>query len=98
MAVYKIIWSPTASKSYIQIVKYLKNEWTYREAKNFIDRTNEVLKHISQTPMIYSYSKEGDAYRCVVAKQVTLFFRLKNDYAELLIFWDNRMDPEKLIL
>jgi|SRR5476651_1937703 len=98
MAVYKIIWSPTASKTYIEIVRYLKSHWTYREAKNFVDRTNEVLDHISKTPLIYSYSKESDAYKCVVAKQVTLFFRLKGDYAELLIFWDNRMDPEKLVL
>ena len=95
---YTIIWSPKARLTYYQILDYLDEKWTFREIENFVDRTEEALTHISQNPLLYQHSKESDAYRCVLVKQVSLFYRIKSDRVELLIFWDNRQDPAKLLL
>ena len=33
-----------------------------------------------------------------MVKQVTLFYRIKGKNVELLVFWDTRQDPEKIVL
>ncbi|MFI5162982.1 MAG: type II toxin-antitoxin system RelE/ParE family toxin [Sphingobacteriales bacterium] len=95
---YTIIWSPKARLTYYQILDYLDEKWTLREIENFIDRTEEALTHISQNPLLYQYSAQSKVYRCVIVKQVSLFYKIKSDRVELLRFWDNRQDPSKLIL
>jgi plasmid stabilization system protein ParE len=95
---YTIIWSPTARLTYYQILDYLNEEWTLREIENFIDRTEQALTHISQNPLLYPYSTDSDCFKCVLVKQVSLFYRLKSERIELLIFWGNKQNPAKLIL
>jgi plasmid stabilization system protein ParE len=95
---YTIIWSPNASNTYYKILEYLEQNWTMKEIKTFIERTEQVIDHIAQNPLHYPYSKESDTYKSVFISQVSLFYRLKNNEIELLIFWDNRQDPAKLLL
>lgn len=98
MSSYLIIWSPRAKITYTSILEYLYEEWTIKELQAFIDRTEEVIKYINDNPSLYVYSKEGDAHKCVVVKQVSLFYRVKANYIELLVFWDNRQNPARLLL
>ena len=93
MATYKVIWSPKARITYYDILKYLIENWTFKELETFIDRTEEVISHIHNNPLLYPYSIESDTHKCVVVKQVSLFYRVKTDVIELLVFWDNRQDP-----
>lgn len=69
-----------------------------KKLQAFIDRTEEVIKYINDNPALYVYSTEGDAYKCVVVKQVSLFYRVKANSIELLVFWDNRQNPASLLL
>jgi hypothetical protein len=98
MSSYNIIWSPRAKITYYQVLEYLELNWTIKEIKSFINRTDYVIEHISQTPFHYPYSLKGDTYKCVLIKQVSLFYRIKQQEIELLLFWDNRQNPAKLIL
>jgi len=98
MSSYNIIWSPEAEITYLTILEYLEENWTIKEMESFINRSDQVIEHISQYPNHYPYSKESDSYKCVFISQVSLFYRLKEQQIELLIFWDNRQDPAKLIL
>ena len=66
--------------------------------KKSCKRPEEVIKYINDNPSLYVYSKKGDAYKCVVVKQVSLFYSVKNNYIELLVFWDNRQNPARLLL
>ncbi|MBS1530265.1 MAG: type II toxin-antitoxin system RelE/ParE family toxin [Bacteroidetes bacterium] len=95
---YPIIWSPRARISYYKILDYLDEQWTLREIENFIDRTEQALSHISRNPLLYQYSKANESYRCVLVKQVSLFYRIKSTQVELLVFWDNRQNPARLLL
>ncbi|MES2277978.1 MAG: type II toxin-antitoxin system RelE/ParE family toxin [Bacteroidota bacterium] len=96
MTNYDVIWSPVASLTYLDILEYLEENWPESVTENFIHRTETVINHISQNPYFYSYSKDVEIYKCVVVKQVSLYYHVENNKAELLIFWDNRQDPEKL--
>jgi plasmid stabilization system protein ParE len=98
MASYSVIWSPTARLTYYQTLEYLDENWTEKELAAFINRTEEVISHICENPLLYPYSKESDTHKCVVVKQVSLFYRIKTTDIELLVFWDNRQDPARLLL
>lgn len=95
---YPVIWSPVAKLTYYQILEYLEEKWTEKELKVFINRTEEVINHIRKNPRLYPYSRESKTFKCVVVKQVSLFYQFKQQNIELLLFWDNRQDPEKLLL
>jgi hypothetical protein len=86
-----------AKITYTKTLEYLYEEWTEKELKAFIHRTEQVLKYIGANPLLYPFSKKNSSHKCVVVKQVSLFYRVKGNYIELLIFWDNRQDPAKLI-
>ena len=93
---YSIKWLPEAELTYALILKYLEENWTSKEVMNFVDRTDKVIESIAERPKLYIYSKKKGAFRAVVTKQTSLFYRIKSDEIELLIFWDNRQDPAKL--
>lgn len=95
---YTVIWSPEAKRKFENTVQYLEENWSRRAAIRFIDRVYEVVNLISKHPKIFVYLPKYEAHRCVVVKQVSLFYRIKENQTELLTFWDNRMDPEKLKL
>jgi plasmid stabilization system protein ParE len=98
MATYSVIWSPKARLTYYKILEYLVENWTLKELEDFVDRTEDVINHICDNPLLYPYSGKGEIHRCVVVKQINLFYRIKTTTIELLVFWDNRQDPAKLRL
>jgi len=59
--------------SYFDILEYLEIKWTFKEIEYFIERTEQVLKHICNNPLLYLHSKESDTHKCVVTKQISLF-------------------------
>ena len=93
---YSVIWSPQSKESFENNILHLLKTWNEQDANDFIDRVEEVLRLISKHPKIFRYLPEQDAYRCVVVKPVSLFYRLRDNQVELLTFWDNRMDPKKI--
>lgn len=87
-------WTTVAEDSFADIVAFLEEKWSDREARNFVRKSNKVIKQISQFP----YSFEASAYRPevrkgFVAKQCSLFYEVKDDVIVLLYFWDNRRNP-----
>jgi hypothetical protein len=93
-----IVWSPLARRTYLDVLEYLEEEWTFREIERFVLRTEEALTHIKTNPSLYPYSKKSDTHKCILVKQVSLIYRVKGSVAELLVFWDNRQDPARLLL
>ena len=95
---YAIYWSPVAKNDYINILEYLNSHWGQQEVTSFISRTDKTLQLISANPRLFvSSAKKPAVQRCVLTSQVSLYYRINNLNIELLRFWDNRMDPEKLI-
>jgi len=93
----QIFWSPDARNDFVNILEYLNKHWGKQGVLNFINRTEQVLQLISDNPLLFiSSEKKPSVHRCVVVKQISLFYRINNNKIELLRFWDNRMDPEKL--
>jgi len=98
MISYEIIWSPNATLTYYQILQYLDKNWTSKEVNAFVVRTEEAIAHICDNPLLFPYSIKNNIHRCVIVKQVSLFYQINDDLIELLIFWDNRRNPASLQL
>jgi len=95
---YAIYWSPAAKNDYINILEYLNTRWGQQEVTSFISRTDKTLQLISANPRLFvSSTNKPVVHRCVLTSQISLYYRINNQNIELLRFWDNRMDPEKLI-
>jgi plasmid stabilization system protein ParE len=95
---YSIVWSPESKRTFESIIQYLEENWSTRGINNFIQRVSIVLSLISKRPKIFVYLPEYNAFRCAVVKQISLFYRIRENKTKLLTFWDNRMDPQKLKL
>lgn len=95
---YAVIWSPTAQLTYFQILAYLVENWTEKELVAFINRTEIAVNHISNNSLLFPYSQESDTHKCVIVKQVSLIYRINSAVVELLVFWDNRQDPNKSVV
>ena len=95
---YSIRWLPESERTFDKVISYLDEYWSIKEVEKFINRTDQVIDFISRQPKQYVYSRKKDAYRAVISKQISLFYRISGSEVELLAFWDNRQDPSALVI
>ena len=93
-----IVWSLNGEISYAKIIAYISEKWTEKEVLNFIDKTDELLINIQKGIIQGNISKFTSYRTFVLSKQTTLFFEIDNSNKtiNLLLFWNNRDNPEKL--
>ena len=92
----KIIWSADAVSDYDQNIEYLLDEWGIKETQQFIDEIAEMLNTISKMPELFPLSDYRDIRKCVVRKQISILYRVKDDKIELVRIWNNKKNPKKL--
>lgn len=95
----RIIWNEFARQDFYQNIDYLLKEWSEKEAQAFIDKVFDVLYALEKGNVEFQKTNKKDIRRCVITKQITLFYRIKGDHLiELLRFWNNSRDNSKLHL
>jgi plasmid stabilization system protein ParE len=94
----KVVWSCVAQKSYRDNLLYLKEFWSKKEIKRFMDAVDKAVDNISHNPYIGSISEDNHNYRkYLVVEQIYLYYRITNKNEIFLAsFWNNFQDPEKL--
>lgn len=93
-----IKWTFRAEADYLVILDYLESNWTKKELLKFTTKTSKAIVQISKTPKAFPASKKKNVRKCVLVKQVSIYYRIKKKEIELLTFWDNRRRPKKLKL
>jgi plasmid stabilization system protein ParE len=90
----RIIWSPIAEESYLQILRYLLENWSVREAQEFDNKLENLLESLKIHNRLCPASKtRKNLRRCVITPQTSLIYQIKNDQIiELVAFLDNRID------
>ena len=87
----EIKWSKRADKKFDSIIDYLEKEWGEKATKDFVKKTYEFLDILIEFPDIGSIENEENQIRgFVLVKQVTVFYKLKDNEIILLNFYDNR--------
>lgn len=94
---YKIVWSPTAIRSFENVIEYLDNKWTLKEIKNFIKLSEKAIHLISQNPYLFRRSEKQNIHEVLITKHNLLLYQVvsKPKKVALLVFFDTRQHPKK---
>ena len=82
---YKILWTDHALSELNKTIEYLEENWTDKELGNLSLELEHTVELISKTPEIF-------------AKYNSLYYRINNDSIEIISFFSNRQDPDKIKL
>ncbi|NPA45563.1 MAG: type II toxin-antitoxin system RelE/ParE family toxin [Chlorobi bacterium] len=94
---YTIFWSKTAEIDYIKNIDFLLETWYEKQALDFIDAVNKHLNLISNNPKIFALTDYYNVRSVLIVKQIRLFYRILDDNSvELIRFWNNYQNPNKL--
>ena len=92
----KIIWTNKAEKTFDDIIEYLQNQWSEKSAIKFVRKANEIINSISLNPYTFQKSNKENIRRAVIMKHTSLYYEIIESKIYLLIFWDNRQNPQKI--
>ncbi len=94
--ILKIYWNKRAERKFLKTIDYLKDEWGEKASDEYLLRVFEIIDLISKFPEMGTMEvKERNIRGFVITKQVTLFYKVRNDKLLILNFFDNRQNPNK---
>lgn len=93
----KIVWTKKGSESFNGIVEYIEKEFSQKEVDFFILEVYGVISHITSYPKMYPVSRKNKKIRkATITKQCCLLYKINRSTITLLLFWDNRKDPNTI--
>ena len=91
-----IYWTKQADQKFDQILKYLEEEWGDKVTRAFVRKVYDFLDILSEFPEIGTLENaERNIRGFVIVKQLTVFYKIKDDTIILLSFFDNRQNPKR---
>ena len=94
----EVNWSSKARADYYQILDELIEHHSENIAINFISDVEDTVYFIRTHPEMYPLSDFEGVRKAVINKQVSLFYSIQDDSAQLLRIWKNRSNPDSLSL
>jgi plasmid stabilization system protein ParE len=89
----KIIWSLEAESDYSANIDYLLEKWSVRDAREFVENAESVIKIISNFPEAFSVSDYKKIRKALICNQINLLYQVHKSEIILLRFLDNRQKP-----
>ncbi len=94
-----IVWTPEAESTFQAQLDYLEAHWPEVTLRKFIDRVFEVIGQLGEHPEMYQVYRADDRIHCgVINPYVALYYKIKEEQIDLLLFWPNRQDPDEFPL
>ncbi|SMD45848.1 Plasmid stabilization system protein ParE [Aquiflexum balticum DSM 16537] len=91
----EVRYSLRARHEQIELLEYIVRNFGQKKAKEIYDKIENTLDQISNMPHMYRVSKRRNGLRkCVFSKQTSIYYRIKEDYIEVVSFRPNRKDPK----
>lgn len=95
----KVFWTQEAETTFNKNVDYPIEEWDEAVVENFIRKTEDAISVISKHPTLYPViNKKKRIHKCLVVKQISLYYVIHDKRIDLLTFWNNYQRPGKLKL
>ncbi len=96
---YRIAWTSHALNELKETFNYLETNWTKKEIKKLSHEIERTLELISINPELFPKTrKKKNLRRVVVTKHNTLYYRKNKMTIEILSFFSNKKNPNKLEL
>jgi len=94
-----VLWTLTAQQDRVKVFEYWNNR---TNSKDYSRKLNQLIHH--RISLIKGFpdsglitDKKGVKYH-IIARHYKLFYKIEEDTAYILRFWDTRQDPESLKL
>lgn len=92
-----LVWSPEAREEYADILKFLDVEYGTDSALKMLDKVEGVVERIRAYPRAFPSSiLRPDIRKAVITPQTSLLYRITDTQIQLLHFWDNRQNPQRM--
>ena len=93
----KVFWTKEAEVSFNKNIDYLNDEWSEAVIEQFVFKTEDAIATIEKHPTLYpSINKKKRIHKCLIVKQISLYYVILDDRIDLLTFWNNFQNPKKL--
>ena len=90
--VTSVRWSPEAEARFLQVIAYLRSEWSDREAERFIQRADATVRMLMRFPGLSRKGRKGTR-EILITRHNILCFRVKGSELQVVGFWDTRQHP-----
>lgn len=97
MKSFPIFWTDEAVTSLNSCVEFLVSVWDERIIEKFLTLIDEKIDLISSNPEIGSKVFSTENRKVLIHENVSLFYKIDNSQLKILLIWDNRQDPKKLL-
>lgn len=88
-------YSLRARHEEIELLEYIVQNFGRKKAKEIYEGIEKVLREISQKPEMFRASQKQIGLRkCVFSKQTSIYYRINENYIEVVSFRPNRKDPK----
>ncbi|MEM7548493.1 MAG: type II toxin-antitoxin system RelE/ParE family toxin [Bacteroidota bacterium] len=96
MKIKKVIWAPTARKSFRRTSDFISELWNEQVKSEFINQLDFRIKQIQRNPELAPTFQDSEVRKLVIHKSVSLFYLNEPEHIRLLLIWDNRQSPNEL--
>jgi len=91
-----IFWTKRADKKFDKIIGYLEQEWGDAVTKAFVRKVYDFFDILVEYPELGSIENaDRKIPGFVIVKQLTIFYKIKDEKIILLNFFDNRQNPKR---
>lgn len=93
----QVIFSKRAKIRLENLLDYLEKEWSLKSKNDFIKKLDRSIAQIAKLPTSCPESKKNlGLFKCVVTRQTTLFYRIKESTIQVITLFDTRQNPDEL--
>jgi plasmid stabilization system protein ParE len=93
----KILWTPVGVKSLEETVNFITERWDGQIADKFLNQLDYRIGQIHQNPEIAPTFKNSDYRQLLIHESISIFYKTDREVIKILLIWDNRQDPAKLL-
>jgi plasmid stabilization system protein ParE len=97
----EIIFSETSIHSYEEIYNFLLSSWNLQIANTFHKLVLEKIKMIEKSPSFFGYfHNEKQIRRAIIHRNASMLYYFNQEFnqVEILYFYDNRQNSERIQL
>ncbi len=93
----EVVITPRAEKEIVNIFDYLESKWNERIKKDFSNKLYKTVQTVTKKPDMFPISAINKKFRkCVITKQVSLFYHYNEKHIVIVSVFDTRQSPTKI--
>ena len=93
----EVQWTETARKTLQETSDFILELWNSDINEEFVEQLDYRIIQLQNNPKLGSTFENTEIRRLIIHKSVSLFYINTSQYIRLLVIWDNRQDPDRLL-